>query len=124
MFYNVYRVSSLGAPRNHHAIFIETRDEGDGELAQVTGNIQEGMTFEYKETERPETSYDFVDKDFIGIVSIADLPRIEQVCRAVEPPKKQFQVARRLYPSERLRRCQEWTKEATDKLFSEGVLKK
>lgn len=125
MSYNIYKISELGAPRNHQAIFIETNeDDGGGDWMHVHGNIQNGMEFECRKSRRPELSDTFVDKELIGSVVNADHPRVEQICRTIDVPKKQFEGPKRLYPNEPLRRCQEWTREAIDRLEAEGVLKK
>jgi len=41
MSYNVFLVSYIGAPRNHHALFVETdTDSGGGALLHLKGAIQ------------------------------------------------------------------------------------
>ena len=122
MSYNVYKVAYLGAPRNHHALFIETNVDGSGTIVHVTGDIQNGMRFEQKATRRPEDSASFVEKTFLGWVLVENYGYIEDTCRNIPPPKKQFNGPKRLYPKEPLRRCQEWTNEAVETLFSSGVL--
>lgn len=122
MSYYVYRVAYLGAPRNHHAIFVETSDDGSGVIIHVTGDIQNGMKFEQKAGRRPEESASFVEKSLLGSVIIDNYYYIEEICRNIPPPKKQFNGPKRLYPKEPLRRCQEWTNEAIEALISNGVL--
>ncbi|KAL8296019.1 hypothetical protein RB600_001486 [Gaeumannomyces tritici] len=123
MSYNVFLVEYLGAPRNHHALFVETDPEsGAGLLLHVTGNIQDGMTFEERETKKPEESNTFSGKKSLGWVAIADLDRMRDICASNPPPKKQFDRAKRLYPNEPLRRCQEWTAETVASLTGEGVI--
>ncbi|ATY62503.1 hypothetical protein A9K55_009228 [Cordyceps militaris] len=122
MAHRVYLSVSLGAPRNHHAIFIESQLDGPGTVLQATGNIQHGMTFQVKKHNRPQASLEFLRKEYLGWVSTQDLHRVERVCAAVPPPKKQFEGPKRLYPGEPLRRCQEWTREAVDALAAAGIL--
>lgn len=122
MSYNVYLVAYLGAPRDHHVIFIETEPDGSGLVFHVTGNIQSGMAFEAKNGKRPENSASFVNKTYLGWVSADSLPHIEETCRTIPPPKKQFQGPKRLYPKEPLRRCQEWTNEVISALTTNGIL--
>ncbi|OAQ96624.1 hypothetical protein LLEC1_06930 [Akanthomyces lecanii] len=122
MQHRVYRSISLGAPRDHHAIFVENENGGSGTVLQATGNIQTGMTFEIKRNHRPETSLHFFRKDYLGWVAAEDLHRVEQACAGIPPPKKQFDGPRRLFPDEPLRRCQEWTREAIDALVTGGIL--
>lgn len=118
-------MADLGAPRDHHAIFIETdTNTGAGVIIQVTGNIQIGMTFESKPGNRPEDSNGFVEKTLLGWVSANNHHHIEYLCRTIPPPKKQFDGPKRLYPQEPLRRCQEWTKEATQRLISSNIILK
>ncbi|KAM3553294.1 hypothetical protein MY1884_006756 [Beauveria asiatica] len=118
----VFLSISLGAPRDHYAIFVETEQDGAGTVFQATGNIQNGMTFQVKTNHRPETSPEFLRRELLGWVAPEDLHRVEQVCAGLPPPKKQFEGARRLYPQEPLRRCQEWTREAVDALVVAGIL--
>lgn len=122
MSYYVYRVAYLGAPRDHHAIFVETNADGSGNVTHVTGDIQNGMKLDQKAGKRPELSTSFVEKSLLGSVSINDYPYIWEICRSIPPPKKQFNGPKRLYPKEPLRRCQEWTDEAVAALISNGIL--
>ncbi|KAI1989220.1 hypothetical protein LOZ53_003626 [Ophidiomyces ophidiicola] len=126
MSYNVYRVSSVGMPRDHHAIFIETNSPsiGCGHVYQVTGNIQDGMVYEDKPaTSPPEDDPSFVGKSLVGTVKETSHPdKVRKVCRSVEAPKKQFDGPRKLYPEEKVRRCQEWTAEAVAALTQAGLL--
>ncbi|KZF20227.1 hypothetical protein L228DRAFT_249908 [Xylona heveae TC161] len=124
MSYNVYRIASTGLPRDHHAIFVETEKDGTGELLEVAGNIQEGMSFSMMPTKKPEDSITYKAKVLIGKVSEFDYPRMRDVCEMIPPPKKQFQGSRRLFPNEPLRRCQEWTAEAIQALLDAHVIVK
>lgn len=125
MSYAVYRVSSSGLPRDHHAIFVETGEIGpeSGHLFNVIGDIQTGMTFESKPTAKPdESSLTFLSKERMGSVTHANYPRILTICQNTEPPKRQFQGPKRLYPDEPLRRCQEWTAEVIKALVDAQIL--
>lgn len=124
MSYRVFRVADAGSPRDHHAIFVETAKEGlrTGYVFQVVGNIQNGMTHDYKQAPRPEESASFVSKDYLGTVTTANYPRIRAICDSVPAPKKQYRLNTRLYPLEPIRRCQEWTAEAIQALIDAGVL--
>ncbi|KAH6626062.1 hypothetical protein B0J18DRAFT_464110 [Chaetomium sp. MPI-SDFR-AT-0129] len=120
--YPVYLVESLGAPRNHHAIFVETQDDGSGTLFQVKGNIQNGMTYETRQEPKPDLSNTFISKSSLGWVRVHDLSRVDSVCRANPPPAKQFDGPKRIDKKTPLRRCQEWTSETIGNLKAEGVL--
>lgn len=122
MSYYIYKVAYLGAPRDHHAIFVETDANGGGVVFHVTGDIQNGMRFEMKAAKRPEDSASFVNKTFLGWVVADNYQHIEGICRGIPPPKKQFNGAKKLYPKEPLRRCQEWTNETIQALTASGVL--
>ena len=119
-FYNVYLVTYAGLPRDHHAILIHEVD-GAGRVYQVTGNIQEGLSFETS-TEKPEESAEFPDKTQIGTVTAANNQRIEGICQNVPSPKKHFDGHRRLYPTEKIRRCQQWNAETIEALRAAEVL--
>lgn len=123
MLCNVYRVSSLGVPMDHHAIFVETEEDQSGWVFQVTGNIQNGMLHDNKPTKRPEDSLTYQGKVLIGTVAAANFARVKPTCENIPAPKKQFEGARRLYPNEPLRRCQEWTRDAIDALIKAEILK-
>ncbi|OAL74792.1 hypothetical protein A7D00_0386 [Trichophyton violaceum] len=124
MSYSVYRVASAGLPRDHHAIFVETSENGEktGHLFQVTGNIQNGMSFEQRPEGQPEASSSFIDKQEIGAVTHANYYRIQEICEGIPPPRKQFEGEKRLYPKEPIRRCQEWMAEAIQALKEAQVL--
>ncbi|KAL4817800.1 hypothetical protein BDW67DRAFT_26152 [Aspergillus spinulosporus] len=126
--YAAYAVAetSLG-PLDHHYIFIETHEQGPmtGHRFHVIGNIQEGMTFNHRFCNKPEDEPMFLSKERIGAVRIDDYEsgRFLSVCQEIEVPKKQFQGAKRLFPEEKLRRCQEWAAEAVALLKERGLLR-
>lgn len=119
----VYLIESLGAPRNHHALFVQTNEDETGSLFNVIGNIQSGMEFEAKELiEKPELSQTFVSMSRLGSIEAGDLPRVEAICRSNPPPAKQFDGPKRIDKTKPLRRCQEWTIETVASLRAEGIL--
>ncbi len=125
MSYAVYRVSYVGLPRDHHAIFIETHESGDGtgHIFQVTGNIQTGMTFEDKPAKQPESSASYAGKTKIGNITAANYPQqVKTICQSIPPPKKQFDGPKKIYPAEPIRRCQEWTDDAIGALTEAQVV--
>ncbi|PGH14613.1 hypothetical protein AJ79_02948 [Helicocarpus griseus UAMH5409] len=110
-------------PRDHHALFVETDPAtGSGQIYQVTGNIQNGMVFEDKPSEAPEQDPTFHEKRPLGTVQGGYEKAFRDVCLGIEVPKKQFDGARRLYPQEPIRRCQEWTAEVIQALVSGGIV--
>ncbi|KAL2824050.1 hypothetical protein BDW59DRAFT_90284 [Aspergillus cavernicola] len=114
------------SPRDHYYIFIETNEDGPytGHRFHVIGTIQEGMTFNHRPCIKPEEEPVFQSKEKIGAVGVDDYEggMFLRVCEEVEVPKKQFQGPRRLFPGERLRRCEEWAREAVGLLGERGVL--
>lgn len=123
--YQVFRVESLGAPRNHHAIFVEIDKKNEsGFIFQVTGNIQNGMTYEVKQDRKIEDSDAYIARLFLGWIDPKNYSLVDEICRRIPPPKKQFHGPQRLYPREPLRRCQEWTQEAIQALENGGVLRR
>ncbi|KAL4988756.1 hypothetical protein BDW68DRAFT_86615 [Aspergillus falconensis] len=96
-----------------------------GRRFHVIGKIQEGMTFNHRFCIKPEDEPVFLSRERIGAVR-ADAyegGRFLSVCEEIEMPKKQFQGAKRLFPNETLRRCQEWASEAVALLGERGVLR-
>ncbi|KAI9374474.1 hypothetical protein BJX61DRAFT_294245 [Aspergillus egyptiacus] len=127
--YTAYRVAETGlSPRDHHYIFIETHEDGPltGHRFHVIGNIQEGMAFNHRACIKPEDEPVFLTKEKLGVVRVQDYESglFLRVCEEVEVPKKQFDGPRRLFPKEKLRRCQEWADEAVELLVERGVLVK
>lgn len=122
-YYPVYLVEYLGAPRNHRAIFVETKADESGELFHVKGDIQNGMSYETKQTsKKPEMSGTFVSKTKLGWIKVENLHLVDSICRANPPPAKQYDGPRRIDKNKPLRRCQEWTSETIAELKAEGVL--
>ena len=122
MCFEVYLVISAGAPRDHHAIFVETAPDLSGNVFQVTGNILNGMTYETKVAKRPEASASFQDKTLLGSVSHANYGRIDIECKKIPSPEKQFDLGKKLYPGVPLRRCQEWTSRAIAELKRQQII--
>lgn len=70
----------------------------------------------------PEEEPDFINQELLGLISVERYQNFEKIAVAIEPPKRQFEGAKRLVQRERLRRCQEWVGEVAKKLRSEGIL--
>ncbi|KAF3480931.1 uncharacterized protein GIQ15_06278 [Arthroderma uncinatum] len=122
--YAVYRVTETGLPRNHHAIFVETEEDGPGSGCRfnVTGNVQNGMEYEERKTGKPQESASFMGMEKLGVVDPGSYSRLQSICRSTPVPKKQFDGPKRLYPDVPLRRCQEWTAETVKRLIDEQAL--
>lgn len=126
MPYQVYLAEYFGVPRNHHAIFVETHEDGkdSGFIYQVTGTIQQGMNYEFKKARSLELSASFLESHHLGTVSESNYPRVEQICKQVLPPEKQYNGPRKINPALPLRTCQEWCQDAISALEKERVLEK
>ncbi|KAE8397585.1 hypothetical protein BDV37DRAFT_289288 [Aspergillus pseudonomiae] len=113
-----------GLPRDHHALFVETHENGSstGHIYHVKGNMKEGMNFEHRTEQLPEDIPGFYSKKKLGVVAIAEYRCVLGICEGMPVPKKQFHGARRLYQREPLKRCQEWVAEAVNALKGEGGL--
>jgi len=68
----------------------------------------------------PEQEADFISQELLGYVEKARCEEVKGVVEGVEAPRKQFEGARRLFPGEILRRCQEWVGEVVGELRKEG----
>ena len=124
MSYNVYHLDFTSMPLNHQGIFVETEANHCGFTFHVTGSTKNGMTFEIKTlNEPPENEPTFNKKTKVGVISVADFGKLEPILRSVPPPAKQFNGFKRIDPSKPLRTCQEWSREAIEKLKEEGILK-
>lgn len=61
MSYSVYTVELLGSgPINHVRLFVETQEDGGGQIFHVIGTILQGMTFETRSGVKQETDVLFV----------------------------------------------------------------
>ena len=66
MPYNdVYRAYYWGAVV-HNAIFLETEEDGSGEIYHVTGSVAEGYTYEMIPSKNPARSNRFSGMPFLG----------------------------------------------------------
>lgn len=60
----------------------------------------------------------------LGYVTSEDYEngKVLEICERIPVPKKQFEGSRKVFPGEKVRRCQEWTQEVVDCLRGEGIL--
>ncbi|KAJ5120853.1 uncharacterized protein N7515_010241 [Penicillium bovifimosum] len=128
MALKVYTTESIGAQRNHIAIYIETEpSENRGWLHHVTGTILNGMDYTPRQTPDPEMLAEYVpdSKKLIATIEESDLDRFrEECCMAVLPPRAQVTLkGTRLYPDTPLYRCGDWLKDVQDMAFRKGILK-
>ena len=122
MSYNMYLRETIGAVRDHHAIFVECGQDGAGYIFQVVGNIQQGMVFGHRRAKKAADEDECLGQEKIGMVTKANVDRIQSIIEKLPPPSKQFNGSKRIDPKVPLRRCQEWTADAIQLLRDEGVL--
>lgn len=130
--YQVYLAESLGGGNSdHHALLVElclpcnlgetkSSDQPIRFLYQVKGSIAQGMTYEFREAREEDFC---LGKTLLGMVDADDFNCIDRVCSSLPPPKKQFHGPKRLFPREKLYKCQAWTRDALRLLEAEGVLR-
>lgn len=130
MSLNVYTAEYIGVP-NHIGVFLETEDAGprSGILFNVVGTvvIGQGQTYEEETTPDPADAPNYVQdsKKFIGTIDKGDIDRFRTICKSIPVPGPQLKLnGTRIDPTKPLRRCMEWTAEAIEALFEDGVLKK
>ncbi|KAI9677355.1 MAG: hypothetical protein M1822_008162 [Bathelium mastoideum] len=123
MPFEVYFVSHLGIPKDHHAIFVETNADKSGVLFHVIGSVQQGMRFEQKQSRDPLDSPLCNNKEHLGTVAETNYNDIENIVSAIESPKKQHAKTKHINPHQSLRICQEWTAEAIQALKETGILR-
>lgn len=126
MALKVFTTESIGAQRNHIAIYIETNPSEDrGWLHHVTGTILNGMDYTPRQTPNPEVLPEHVpdSKKQIGTIEEEDLGRFrEECCLAVLPPRAQVTLkGTRLYPDTPLYRCIEWLKDVEELAVRKGI---
>ena len=123
--YRVFHFYYHGSPRDHQAIFVETRENGkdSGHQYHVIGSILNGMEYNDRMAVRPEDNAEFHEKYQIGNVKQSDLAQLEAICKEVEVPSRQMDPrGRKLDNSKPLRSCGEWTADAIKELQRQGIL--
>ena len=126
MSYSIYTVELLGSgPRNHVRLFVETQEDGGGQIFHVTGTILQGMTFETKPETRPESVVLFVSgsKKYVGRIAQSAMGELEELCRSIPPPAAQVNLnGTRKDPTKPLRRCGEWVEEVIGEAQRRGLI--
>jgi len=122
--HKVYTTEYIGVP-NHVSIYVDTRENNGGRVYHVVGTILSGMAYETKPAKRPDESATFVpgSMTYMGQISHSDLERLDQACRAIEPPGKQMRLnGSKIDPSKALRRCGDWVEEVKEKILKEALV--
>jgi hypothetical protein len=126
MSYSIYTVELLGSgPRNHVRLFVETQEDGGGQIFHVVGTILQGMTFETKPEMRPESVVLFVSgsKKYVGRIAQSAMGELEELCRSIPPPAAQVNLnGTRKDPMKPLRRCGEWVEEVIGEAQRRGLI--
>ena len=118
--YPVYHVSFQD---DHVGLFIQTDADGEGILHHVRGAVEtSGMHFE-KWVNTDVAKYGtYVSRNLKGRVRKESVDKIEEICRSVEPPRKQFGPQGPLVPGAPIRRCGDWMAEVWEEIEKQHAL--
>ncbi|KAH6634446.1 hypothetical protein B0J18DRAFT_19961 [Chaetomium sp. MPI-SDFR-AT-0129] len=130
--YKVFLAEYCRIPENHHAIYIDSHPSDPvsrhGQIFHVIGSLQTGLKFETRTVVFPFDTPGGESIQHIGWILKGDqtaeecFRRVEAVCLTIPPPKKQYNLMKRLYPDEPIRHCQHWIQEAKEALFAANIL--
>lgn len=125
MPYNdVYRAYYWGAVV-HNAIFLETEEDGSGEIYHVTGSVAEGYTYEMIPSKNPARSNRFSGMPFLGHLKRNKKQKFVDICEQTPPPGA-MQVSSRIRSSAgsiiQYRNCVTWVEEVLAALKNERIL--
>lgn len=124
MSYPMYRVEYCSlSTKGQHSLFIETEPERAGQLYEVRGDIRYCDTtfWIFTVTGRPEDSPSFEEKTYLGSIVADRFHMVESICLSIQPPKKQWDGPRRLYPDQPLRQSREWVNEVIAAFIASGT---
>lgn len=126
MSYSVYTVELLGSgPRNHVRLFVETQNDGSGQIFHVIGTILQGMTFETRLEIKPESDVLFVpgSQKYVGRIAQSAMGGLDELCRSIPPPAAQMSLnGTRKDKTKPLRRCGEWVEEVREEALRRGLI--
>lgn len=126
MFYSVYTVELLGSgPRNHVRLFVETQEDGGGQIFHVIGTILQGMTFETRPEVKPENDALFVlgSQKCVGRIAQSAMGELDDLCQSISPPGAQMNLnGTRKDPTKPLRRCGEWVEQVKEEALRCGLI--
>lgn len=122
---NVYKVSYVfSAARNHYALFVETDNDQDGCIMNVTGDLLEGMEVQIYEHTSPQSIAGYLSKEFLGTIALENLLNARSVCESVPAPWTQLDyLGRKLHPTKAFYRSEEWVDDVIQELKDWGYLK-
>ncbi|KIW39549.1 uncharacterized protein PV06_08150 [Exophiala oligosperma] len=119
--YKVYVAEFLRFHKNYYTIFVQM-DNNYGQTFQVTGNLQQGMEYRKVGPTNPEDDPTHIASHLVGTIDVMKFSEIDQICRQIPPPAKQFLGAKRTNPSEPLRNYTEWVMQVINALEAQGIL--
>ncbi|KAL6241751.1 hypothetical protein RBB50_011284 [Rhinocladiella similis] len=122
MGYNVYLSEFLRFGKNHYTLFVEMYSNNSGQMFEVEGSIQQGLTYKSSGPLIPKDDPTFLANHPLGTVSYAKYNEIDPICRRIEPPAKQFEGGKRINPKVPLRNIPEWLREVIKAMRDQGVL--
>ena len=116
--YKVWLVSYRSMPIFHEGIYIEEK-QGKGWIYHVIGGHGPGWQYETKPKENIENSAQFYNKYEKGTIAIADMPRVDPICRRIAMPKDEYREG-----IKQPRDCRHWVQNALNELEKDGVFKR
>ncbi|OBT90293.1 hypothetical protein VE02_03352 [Pseudogymnoascus sp. 03VT05] len=126
MSYSVYTVELLvSGPINHVRLFVETQEDGGGQIFHVIGTILQGMTFETRPEIKPENDVLFVpgSQKYVGRIAQSAMRELDELWRSIPPPAAQMNLnGSRKDPTKPLRRCGEWVEEVKEAALRRGLI--
>jgi len=121
MPYNdVYRAYYWGAVV-HNAIFLETEEDGSGEIYHVTGSVAEGYTYEMIPSKNPARSNRFSGMPFLGHLKRNKKQKFVDICEQIPAPGPR-EIHSITGPVREYRGCRIWVDEVVAALRRERVL--
>jgi hypothetical protein len=73
-----------------YALFVETHQNGTGNIFRIKGNVYDGMAYERLTDTDPYLRRNFSKMDLFGTVDCWKFPDFKEICAGVSPPVEQL----------------------------------
>ncbi|KIW14195.1 hypothetical protein PV08_06976 [Exophiala spinifera] len=120
--YQVYILEFNRGDPNYAELFVDVFPGEFGHVCKVEGNLAQGLTCQPIGGYVPEDDPSFARKIYVGTVTQADYPRLEEVCVRIPPPEIQFKQYKRISPDTPLRTVRVWVNEVVDELRAQQII--
>lgn len=125
----LHLILSLGGnPKlDHHALYLLSPSSTpptttSNDAPSTSGTIANGMIYESRpQTQPPEEEPGFLSKQLLGKTKL-NAKELDELCKSITPPEKQFDGFKRIDKTSKLRRCQEWSSEVVEMLKKRDLL--